>query len=51
MEENRRLKALREQNAAPLPGFALMVFEPVWNLITHTILCRNGHRRSLGTVG
>jgi len=40
---DRRLKALREQNAAPLPGFALVVFEPAWNLITHTILCRDGH--------
>jgi len=40
---DRRLKVLREQNAAPLPGFALVVFEPAWNLITHTILCRDGH--------
>jgi len=40
---DRRLKALREQNAAPLPGFALVVFEPAWNLITHTVLCRDGH--------
>jgi hypothetical protein len=40
---DRRIKALREQNAAPLPGFALVVFEPAWNLITHTILCRDGH--------
>ncbi len=39
----RRLKVLREQNAAPLPGFALVVFEPAWNLITHTVLCRDGH--------
>jgi hypothetical protein len=40
---DRRIKALREQDAAPLPGFALVVFEPAWNLITHTILCRDGH--------
>jgi hypothetical protein len=40
---DRRLKALREQEAAPLPGFALVVFEPAWNLITHTILCRDGY--------
>ena len=40
---DRRLKVLREQEAAPLPGFALVVFEPAWNLITHTILCRDGH--------
>lgn len=40
---DRRLKALREQSAAPLPGFALVVFEPAWNLITHTVLCRDGH--------
>ena len=40
---DRRLKVLREQNAAPLPGFALVVFEPAWNLITHTVLCRDGH--------
>ena len=40
---DRRRKALREQDAAPLPGFALVVFEPAWNLITHTILCRDGH--------
>jgi hypothetical protein len=40
---DRRLKALRGQSAAPLPGFALVVFEPAWNLITHTVLCRDGH--------
>jgi len=40
---DRRLKVLREQDGAPLPGFALVVFEPAWNLITHTILCRDGH--------
>ena len=40
---DRRRKALRGQEAAPLPGFALVVFEPAWNLITHTILCRDGH--------
>lgn len=40
---DRRLKVLRNQNAAPLPGFALVVFEPAWNLITQTLLCRDGH--------
>ena len=40
---DRRLKVLREQKAAPLPGFALVVFEPAWNLITNTILCRDGY--------
>jgi len=40
---DRRRKALREQDAAPLPGFALVVFEPAWNLVTHTILCSDGH--------
>jgi len=40
---DRRLKVLRGQNAAPLPGFALVVFEPAWNLITHAVLCQDGH--------
>jgi hypothetical protein len=40
---DRRLKVLREQEAAPLPGFALVVYEPVHRVISHAILCEDGH--------
>ena len=40
---DRRLEVQRNQPAAPLPGFALVVYEPACSLITDTILCDDGH--------
>lgn len=40
---DRRLAVARQQEAAPLPGFALVVHEPACSLITDVILCEDGH--------
>lgn len=39
----RRLKILREQGATPLPGKALVVYEPRWDLITDVFPCEDSH--------
>jgi hypothetical protein len=39
----RRLKVLRGQAAAPLPGQALVVYDPQLDLMTHLIPCADGH--------
>jgi IS4 transposase len=39
----RRLAELRPQAAAPLPGQALVVYDPQLDLITHLIPCEDGH--------
>jgi hypothetical protein len=39
----RRLKVLREQAAAPLPGQALVVYDPQLDLMTNLIPCEDGH--------
>jgi len=39
----RRLKVLRGQAAAPLPGQALVVYDPQVDLMTHIIPCEDGH--------
>jgi len=40
---DRRLAVQRDQPAAPLPGFALVVYEPAYSLITDALLCDDGH--------
>ena len=40
---DRRLAVQRDQPAAPLPGFALAIYEPAYSLITDIILCNDGH--------
>ena len=40
---DRRLKVLREQGATPLPGKALVVYEPRWDLITDVFPCEDSH--------
>lgn len=40
---DRRLSVQRDQPAAPLPGFALAVYEPACSLITEVLLCDDGH--------
>ena len=39
----RRLQVLRGQAAAPLPGQALVVYDPQSDLMTHLIPCTDGH--------
>jgi hypothetical protein len=39
----RRLKVLRGQAAAPLPGQALVVYDPQLDLMTQIIPCEDGH--------
>lgn len=40
---DRRIGELRELNAAPLPGQALVVFDPQYQLVVDTIPCEDGH--------
>ena len=40
---DRRLKVLREQGATPLPGKALVVYEPLWDLITDVFPCEDSY--------
>lgn len=39
----RRLGVLRDQAAAPLPGQALVVYDPQLDLMTHLLPCEDGH--------
>jgi hypothetical protein len=39
----RRLKVLREQASAPLPGQALVVYDPQLDVMTNLIPCEDGH--------
>lgn len=40
---DRRLKVLRGCSAGPLPGQALVVFQPENGLVTQIVACENGH--------
>ena len=40
---DRRIKALREGNVAPLPGKSLVVFDPALRLAIDVIACEDGH--------
>lgn len=39
----RRLKELRTRNVAPLPGHAVVVFDPAWMLAVDVLPCADGH--------
>jgi IS4 transposase len=47
----RRLKVLRGQAAAPLPGQALVVYDPGLDLMTHLVPCEDGHAQERSLVG
>lgn len=47
---DRRLKPLREQDAAPMPGFAIVLFEPACHLITHATLCRDAYTQERALI-
>lgn len=40
---DRRIGELRELNAAPLPGHALVVFDPQYRLVVDVLPCEDGH--------
>jgi IS4 transposase len=40
---DRRIGELRELNAAPLPGQALVVFDPQYRLVVDVLPCEDGH--------
>ncbi len=40
---DRRIGELRDLNAAPLPGQALVVFEPQYRLVVDVLPCEDGH--------
>ena len=47
----RRLKVLRGQPAAPLPGQALVVYDPQRDLMTNIIPCEDGHAQERSLIG
>ena len=40
---DRRIGELRELNAAPLPGQALVIFDPQYRLVVDVLPCEDGH--------
>jgi Transposase DDE domain len=47
----RRLKVLRNVNAAPLPGHALVVLDPQWKLVTDVFPCEDAHAQERTLLG
>lgn len=47
----RRLKVLRRQAAAPLPGQALVVYDPQLDLMTNIVPCEDGHAQERSLIG
>lgn len=45
-----RLGETRENSAAPLPGKSLCVFKPAYQLVTHIVLCEDGHAQERSLV-
>jgi len=45
-----RLSETRDNSAAPLPGKSLCVFQPAYQLVTHIVLCEDGHAQERSLV-
>src|SRR5438552_2671561 len=45
-----RLDETRDNSAAPLPGKSLCVFQPAYQLLTHIVLCEDGHAQERSLV-
>jgi hypothetical protein len=45
-----RLAETRHNSAAPLPGKSLCVFKPAYQLVTHIVLCEDGHAQERSLV-
>ncbi len=46
-----RLKALRGLRAGPLPGQALVIYDPQWMMVTDVIPCEDGHAQERALLG
>jgi hypothetical protein len=46
-----RLKELRPLRAGPLPGQALVVYDPHWQMITDVVPCEDGHAQERALLG
>jgi hypothetical protein len=45
-----RLDETRDDSAAPLPGKSLCVFKPAYQLVSHIVLCEDGHAQERSLV-
>jgi hypothetical protein len=48
---DRRIKELRDLNSAPLPGHALVVFDPRYRLVEDIFPCEDGHAQERSLLG
>jgi len=46
-----RLKELRALRAGPLPGHALVAYDPQWMMVTDVIPCEDGHTQERALLG
>src|SRR5262245_37703340 len=46
-----RLKELRDLRSGPLPGLALVAYDPQWMMITDVIPCEDGHAQERALLG
>jgi hypothetical protein len=46
-----RLQELRPLRAGPLPGLALVVYDPQWGLVTDVFPCEDGHAQERALLG
>jgi IS4 transposase len=46
-----RLKELRPLRSGPLPGQALVVYDPQWRMITDVVPCEDGHAQERALLG
>src|SRR5205085_5870979 len=46
-----RLKELRALRSGPLPGQALVVYDPQWLLVTDVVPCEDGHAQERALLG
>lgn len=46
-----RLKELRPLRAGPLPGQALVVYDPQWMMVTEVVPCEDGHAQERALLG
>jgi hypothetical protein len=46
-----RLKELRPLRSGPLPGQALVVYEPQWMMVTDIVPCEDGHTQERALLG
>lgn len=46
-----RLKELRSLRAGPLPGQALVAYDPQWGMVTEVIPCEDGHAQERALLG